>query len=567
MMPKFQLKPQIKAKYKYLTNFSFSLRRVLQPKNEEGATVAIALVVAFAVISGTAIVAQRSFDGLVGSVFQGRAKDARLTAEAGSAFIISEWNRPANRRLYTGMPMGSWPTAKNLCTAPSPHTDIASAPNPTAAATSFANGNEVTLPGGGSISRRFVLISATFTRGSAAGRGSSFTVTGNPVASSGTSPALSDTNTRGFLELVVEGRIYGTGQSPVATRKITREFIIEPKCCNRSFGGVIINTPDLGNDFRECQGESDLPIGDLAIVTGLGGGGGLTASSGNSSLRITDASLSKLNSITCTRPPGNIAGTCDFRTNDLRTRLGQIDYEIKPITLPNPPSIADARASFCGTAPFPCTILNGTGLTINSAITIDSNAVDNSNCHRGSYPTGSSEAYHCIVSSINLSGDNSTLNVDTTSRPVYFYLQQNAQNINVSGNGVISHRHSGGNASLDLANRFQIRGITKPTGDACTSSQNLALVGNASTAMFIWAPCSSTTMNGTTNFGGIIWTNNLNFSGGGTGTISLARPSNPGTCVTGSSAVPCRALEDIGELGGSKPIDWAARSINFTRFF
>lgn len=571
-MPKFRPKPQKKAKYQYSLGLSPKLCFGQLVRSEEGSTVVIALVVAFAVIAGTAIVAQRSFDGLLGSVFQGRAKDARLTAEAGSAFIISEWNRPANRRLYTGLPMGSWSTAKNRCTAPSPDFDIASASNPTAAATSFANGNEVTLPGGESdFSRRFVLVSAKFTPGTAAGRGTPFSVTGNPLASTGTSPAISETNARGFLELVVEGRVYGAGsQSPVATSRITREFIVEPKCCTRSFGGVIINTPDLGNDFRACPGQSELPIGDLPIVTGIGGGGGLTASSGNSSLEITDATLLKLNSLTCTRPVGSTAGTCDFRTNDLQTQLGLIDYEIKPITLPNPPSIAAARTTFCAQpgAPSPCTFLDGPGLTIASARTIAGNEANNSNCHRGSYPPGSNEAYHCIVSSINLSGSGKILNVDTTSRPVYFYLQQNSQGIDVSGNGVINHFNNGSNAPLSLTNRFQIRGITKPIGSACTSSQDFDLRGNASTAMFIWAPCANTSMNGTTDFGGIIWTNNLNFSGGGNGRISLAIPSNPGTCVPGSTAVPCSVLEDTGNLKpSSKPIDWAARSINFTRFF
>lgn len=259
-----------KAKYKHVYT-SLKLFSSQPVRNEEGSTVAIALVVALAVIAGTAIVAQRSFDGLVGSVFQGRAKDARLTAEAGSAFIISEWNRPANRRLYTGLPMENWSTAKNRCTAPEPDFNIGSASNPTLAATSFANGNEVTLPGSGSdFSRRFVLVSAKFTPGTAAGRGAPFSVTGNPVASTSGSPAISETNARGFLELVVEGRVYGAGsQSPVVTSRITREFIVEPKCCTRSFGGVIINTPDLGNDFRACPGQSALPLQPLVMFPSL----------------------------------------------------------------------------------------------------------------------------------------------------------------------------------------------------------------------------------------------------------------------------------------------------------
>lgn len=272
----------------------FNLARSRKSASSEGATVAIALVVAFAVIAGTAITAQRSFDGLLGSVFQGRAKDARLTAEAGTAFIISEWNRPANRTLYTGLPMASWSSAKNQCTAASPTYNIASALNPTAEATSFANGNEVILP---SVStdtiRKFKLIRATFTSGSASARGAQFIVTGNPASATGTSPRISQSNPRGFLELVVEGRIYKSGSlNPVATSTVTREFIIEPKCCDRSFGGIIPNDPDsstnrLGNDSRTCLGGTSPSLGDLGIITGLNGGG-LTSqgNAGNNALSL-----------------------------------------------------------------------------------------------------------------------------------------------------------------------------------------------------------------------------------------------------------------------------------------
>lgn len=546
-----------------------------KPPSSEGATVALALVVALAVIAGTSIVAQRSFDGLVGSVFQSRAKDARLTAEAGTAFIISEWNRPANRRLYTGLPTASWPAAKNRCTAPSPDFDIASAAELTDAATSFADGNEVTLPGGGSdFSRRFVLISAKFTPGTAGSRGTPFSVTGgNPGASTGTSPAISETNARGFLELVVEGRVYGAGnQSPVATSRITREFIIEPKCCTRSFGGVIINNPELGNDFRACPGQSDLPIGDLAIVTGVGGGGGLGE---NPSARsITDQNDTNLTSITCDRPPVSTNSTC-VSEGGVSVKNGEsISYEIKPISLPNPPLIAVARENFRNTCrladpndPSCNNILSGPGLTIDSATTINGDATNNENCHRGAYPPVSEEAYHCIVKEITLNGNGKTLNVNTTSRPVYVYLQQGAQDITIGGQGQINHLNNGLKAPLSLTNRFQIRGIPVPSNSACTSSQKFELFGNAIAAMFIWAPCANTTIRGTADFSGILWTNDLTLDGDST-TLKLAIPSNPGTCVTAPSAVPCRVLKDIGELEqNSKPIDWAARAINFTRFF
>jgi hypothetical protein len=537
--------------------------------SESGATVAVTLVVVLAVIAGTAVVAQRSFDGLIGSRFQGRAKDARLTAEAGTAYIISEWNRPANRRLYTGLPMANWGTAKNRCTADPPNFDIGDALNPTPAATIFSNGAEVSLPGNDDgTTRKFKLISATFTPGSSLMRGSSFKVSDSSPEGTGASPAISESSPRGYLQLEVEGKIYRTGDpNPLATSTVTREFIIEPKCCNRSFGSINQNLPELGNDFRICAGQSNLPIGDLAVITGLGGGGGLTKNSDSNALRIIDANNNKLNSTTCTRPEGSTEGTCDFRENALRTRNGDIEYEIKPLTIPSPPSILEKRGSLCGTAPncLDQSLAIQTGDMIN---TRDSSSINGRHCQLGRIPGELVDAYHCIVSSISLTGNGNTLTVDTANYPVYLYLQENANNVTVGGQASIIHSFNGSPASLAQSNRLQIRGITKPSNSACSSTQTFDLFGNASTAMFIWAPCANTNMRGSTEFGGIIWTNNLDFSGGGTGSIKLAIPSNPGVCTPGSQEVPCRVLEDAGEsIQRSAPIDWAARSINFTRFF
>jgi hypothetical protein len=541
--------------------------------SESGATVAVTLVVVLAVIAGTAVVAQRSFDGLIGSRYQGRAKDARLTAEAGTAFIISEWNRPANRGLYTGVPMNQWATTKNQCTAPSPTFDINAAEDPTLDATSFANGAEVDLPSGNDGTRRtFRLLRATFASNN---RNNTFTIAASPASTSGSSPAISAANPRGFLELEVEGKVYqADNQTPLATSRIIREFIIEPKCCNRSFGGIIPNIPGLGNDSRTCPGEANRPIGDLAIVTGIGGGGGLTSSSDSNALKIRDEDDNKLELITCSRPQSATSGMCDFRSNDLRTRDGLIEYEIKPIDIPPPPLIANFRQQLCEEQGAPlsgCTILNGPGLNITSATTINGDDPNNPNCHLGAFPPGSTPAYHCIVSNISLSGNNQNLTVNTTTAPVYLYLQDGNKNISVGGQGAIVHTNTntpGSNASLEQTNLFQIRGIATDSNSSCSASQTFDLTGNASTAMFIWAPCALTNMAGTTNFGGIIWTNNLNFSGGGNGVISIAVPSNPGTCQPGSAEVPCKVLEDVGaDPFGSAPIDWSARSINFTRFF
>jgi hypothetical protein len=464
--------------------------------------------------------------------------------------------------------MNQWSTTKNQCTAGSPDFNIANAVSPTAAATSFANAAEVELPGGNDGTRRtFRLLRAKFTSGTQAARNSPFTITTSPASSSGNSPAISASNSRGFLELEVEGRIYeANNQVAIATSRIVREFIIEPKCCDRSFGGIIPNIPGLGNDSRTCAGNTNFPIGDLAIVTGIGGGGGLTGNSDSGALRVVDADGQKLESITCTRPEESESGTCDFREDALRTQNGDINYEIKPITIPSPPLLSS----------FPGAPTSGLTISLPRTIPLATDIIDPGDgttssrpCIEASLPPGSALAYHCKIDEINLQGNNQALTVNTTSdKPVYLYLQGNNENLAVGGQASIIHNHNGSIASISQANKLQIRGITKPADSACTSNQTFDLFGNASTAMFIWAPCATTNMRGTTDFGGIIWTNNLNFSGGGNGQIQLAIPSNPGVCVPGSSTVPCNVLEDTGNrLDESAPIDWAARSINFTRFF
>jgi hypothetical protein len=288
--------------------------------SESGATVAITLAVVLAVIAGTAVVAQRSFDGFIGSRFQGRAKDARLTAEAGTAFIISEWNRPANRALYTGVPMNQWATTKNQCTAPSPAFDINAADSPTSDATSFANGAEVELPSGNDGTRRtFRLLRATFASNN---RNNTFSITASPASTSGSSPVISQANARGFLELEIEGRIYQAGsQDPVATSRVIREFIVEPKCCNRSFGGILPNDPDsainpLGNDSRSC-GAGGPTFGEMSVVTGLGGGG-LTPQSGSGALSLlVGTGNDSLSQVTC-NPPGGATSCPGFQGKTIK---------------------------------------------------------------------------------------------------------------------------------------------------------------------------------------------------------------------------------------------------------
>ncbi len=176
-------------------------------------------------------------------------------------------------------------------------------------------------------------------------------------------------------------------------------------------------------------------------------------------------------------------------------------------------------------------------------------------------------AYHCRVSAIDLSGG-SNLTIDTTNYPVYIYLQGASANIRVQGQSLIQHKKNGSDAPLLQSNDFQIRGVPTSNTTICNTGQNWNMGANGISSFFLWGPCASTTISGTATWGGILWTNNLSLNG--TGLTNIAIPNNTGTCAEFPDAPPCKALIDAFDedaVNDSKPIDWAARSINFTRFF
>lgn len=545
---------------------------LLYTPRDRGATIFLALAIVLAVIAGTAIIAQRSFDGLVGSRLQGRAKDARLTAEAATAYIISEWNKPNNRRLYIGQPMSEWTSnnasLKNRCSAPSPDFLEANAKSPDPSALAFAGGNEITLPGDGS--RRFILKSARFTN--LPRTSSLFTSSSSPSGDTGSPSPLgsSDNGTkRGFLELEVEGRIYKAGKL-VSTSTIRREFEIEPKCCDRSFGQINPNDPTLGNDPRKCLGGSSLELGDLGIVTGITGGG-LNSGSGSSSLTLSNSSGQPLDQVICIPPTNSVTcgGTFDkssiMANNPSARGPRYLDYVTKPIEIPDPPEIAPLGLS---------ALSIDTGLTIKpptpAQLLADPNAGGShpSNCKLDIISPSTTKAYHCNISNISLTGSTKTLTIDTTDFPVYLYLQSAESNITVGGNGFIRHRKADNtrDALLSETPDFQIRGIRSADSSACTTGQDFNMGGNGISAFFLWGPCAETKIAGTATWGGILWSNDLSLNG--TGATSIAIPNNNGTCASFPDAAPCKVLEDTGNSTTTlAPIEWAARSVNFTRFF
>jgi hypothetical protein len=532
--------------------------------SESGATVAITLAVVLAVIAGTAVVAQRSFDGFIGSRFQGRAKDARLTAEAGTAFIISEWNRPRNRGLYRGSAMSGWNSGtditKNQCTAGAENGfNISSASEPESDATQFFDGRKVNLAG--DPTRRFRLAKAVFTPSpDGETRLPSFTTT--PTSFTGTQDPIGSINSRrGFLELHIEGYIYN-GDNEIAKSTIVREFIIEPKCCDRSFGILNPNDPSLGNDSRPCPGRVDPPLGDIALVSGLNEGGLASgAGSGSLNLKLQDGTTN-LNQVSCIPIADRIDCGGSFRNSRIRVSGGGRDsfvaYGPKPINIDSPPGLSGISE-----------LSTSIPAIITDNLTIGYGVEDGEHdfCSLDTHPEDGSMAYHCRISSITLRGGKQ-LAIDTTNYPVYLYLQEGASSsINLTGSGStetpILHKNENGIVGFEGTTDFQIRGLRKDS-PSCDNGQSFTFTGNSNSSSLIWAPCANTIFSGTTSWNGILWTNDLNLSGNAT--LNLAIPNNNSRCSDFANNDPSRpAICDI--LTTTAPNDWSARSINFTKFF
>jgi hypothetical protein len=538
-----------------LPQCSSAQARRLVAKGESGMAMGVAFIVVLAIIIATAALTTRAFDGLLGSRFQGDAKDARLVAESGTSFIISEWNKPRNRGLYQGVAMANWtvgePSLVNACTGDPPDfKDNTQAPEATALA--FANGQEVSVDG--DTTRKFRLNRVTISSPD----GQKVFQTSPSITSVKDGPPLGNA-VFGLVRLEVEGRIYrGASATPVATSVVTREFEVVRKCCNKSFGLGLVNETELGIDSRKCEipASNDFSIADLAIITGLSGltGSGLT-NDGTKALNVTLKDGTILPSITCIPPPDKLTCSGGNTKGFLATKDGDIPYVTAPISFPPPPSLPSGIVGV---------------LDIKGSLTISSNSKANTEdvnkaCDLREDNGDGTLAYHCNLAGIKLSGG-STLAVDTTDYPVYLYLQANESNISVGGGGLINHVNTAAGATAD---RLQIRGINSPFTPAASTTQDFSFAGNSISGDYtIWAPYATTKFTGTSDAAGLVWTNNATITGTTAITVPITKGDITKKCSEVPTSLPCLILDDSKTTkGGSPTFDWVARAIRFTRMF
>jgi hypothetical protein len=578
----------------------------------------IVLLAVLGILIGAGTLVSRTTQGQLGSLANSQTYGARKAAEAGISRLIGEWNKQENRMLLaSGSPASTWQTSnqwlRNPCTATTISLSSAT-PIGGADLAAYRTGAWIQVVSGDT-ERRYRLRRVTFRKSNRQisttkytqtefGTDSSSVPSGEkefPDMSTNTTTfeapkpfTLGEANdSHGYLEVEVEGQVL-RNDTVLASSRVVKEFQVVPKCCWRSYDRTLATgSPPAfevyGNDSRACTPPSGFTPGKLAMLTGLNGGGLITDSGNSWSLRVEG--LGMLNPIICTSPHT----TCDGPDGDSLPDANQVEIDSSDgnigvtsfnIKIPDPPALPTGDFTMGPLDSKPTEKVNGGKALKSETITpIDDGKTGIISLPSlGLYGKGDTKfcgfkdgAYHCRISSVKLPG-NKIIQVDTTSAPVYLYLQDppppdTSGSIDIKGTAGLQHLYYGTNAPSSQADRLQIRGLPRTS----IASQTFDLSGDSvNTSMFVWAPVSDLKLGGNATYKGIAWVNNLGFFGNTNVTVpapnGLADDPAADVCpeILPPDAVYCRLFRDILK-DESPPIplafDWVARSETYTRFF
>lgn len=311
------------------------LWRVLASRNPVFATnpaagfvLPFVIALAAALMLAAAMLVTMGNTGIFGAFSQSRTKDARQAAEQGVDVIINTLNASPNRKLLVAdVPINNWSDPAYISKLRNP-CNQASQVNPTSAALQLGNNQEV--PIAGDSKKTFVLKTVTLrnpkrlatfvSSSSSSGPGGIAGLSTNGYSE--TAIKLDNTSTSsdyGYIEVVVEGRIYDGNNKLQSTAQVTREFAVIPKCCGIGFSGP------YGN---ETQTDCKPPM----LVVGLNGGG-LTVSGvtptpelyqTNSDTSLTANSTKNDNLLFCLNTSATCKNQNNFSNSGTVKNLGQI---------------------------------------------------------------------------------------------------------------------------------------------------------------------------------------------------------------------------------------------------
>jgi hypothetical protein len=233
------------------------LRRSPGAGGEQGFSLVLALVVVLGALSAALAITGRTLSNRQARQQLDAGLTARNAAEIGMTRIISELNRPRNRRVLVNAPqlgasgrtvaqIQSDDSLRSACNADGQAADISTFG-------SFNSGtvlnNEVTVPNtGGRL--RYTLVAVN--NGNPANNFFEQDADGNANAAFsldvGTNVSPIEAGVSGEITLDVRGRVVDNG-TETSRYNLRKTFAVIPKCCGGSFGGFNSDgTPRWGND-------------------------------------------------------------------------------------------------------------------------------------------------------------------------------------------------------------------------------------------------------------------------------------------------------------------------------
>lgn len=480
---------------------------------EQGFSLAVVLVSMLAVLVSSVALANRTQTGLVTASVSGSNREAREVADAGVTYVISEWNRPENRGMFNALqPMTAWninnsalrnPCKDNLIPTPSGTSQLTQA---------------VSLDN----SRQFKVTEVTY-------RNSDDSKSFSTQPNINSSPVGIQPIDVEQVDITVEGS-YQRGNTTTTALATKRIRLTETLQCDNSesaseskgvfaFGG---STPGSTPTFDTT------PTYYFQDGTNIGS--------------------KDVDQIFCSPiAPGSSTNQCSPES------LGDAKVAIKALSLSasekekrNPPQIADvAKAANATTTAKP---IPPGGITGNTIITIKGTTLSAGKVNNSSFCFIHEGAAHCHVSSINMS-DNQQLVIDTSTNPIYLYVDGN---INLGGTSdafhrfekkdVIASNYTNVKEYEEDSFRFQIRG--NPA--SVKSTQTFSFNGVPSANMLYWAPGADLTMKGNVDLSSALFVNSLSVEGSsrlrlisapGSFGFNLGETSEKKRTVAGSSVI------------------------------
>jgi len=555
-------------------------------KPDGGFSLPIAVLAAFLLLLGSLFLANRSSLGLIGSGLITRNKSARDAAETGMSRIVGELNRPRNRWLAVVRNNGVnqdpdfqnagiddlWQNRNDSAVL------IERRVNPCVVAQDLAGGDASPDYSGldpnnavdrNTYGRWFINSDGSISadQGTADRSYRLVRVTRQPYAGAIganqrdiNNDGNIDENDRylsvwrdrqdnptgvGSVTIDVEGQSYRDG-NVIASVILQKTFELTPKCCQVPFGGTHGN---IDYDVDRSGSTVCLQQIGLGLLAGSQGNNSGSVTIKGRATDIEDESGGDVSPIYCIASDQD---GCRVDNKDPDISVAIVDFKLPPAyTFCTPPKGADSYKSNnpCPDAPtgaFDSPFFESNGACTNepafacidggdggggrgrgggggggSSYVIDSSQSGYPNFCR---QTIDGTQLHCNISKIDLgAGGNKDLFFVTGSRDLFLYFPNSGPVIDQAGNITIHNCDSYRNSTCVASGKTTSLSLFG-SNNSVNPQQSIQLTGTAGldNNMFIYFPTGDVSLRGSSDFQGVLWTNNLSSIGNPTWTLSLS---------------------------------------------